>query len=154
MTEPGVGDHSPTVAELREFVTSGHIYGGVAPEDDRWRVVGEPVVGDRDWGDLRSYQARIFHEQSPDPDKTSAFRTLLDDLDAVLHTRLRRSPIEWMLPEIAGDLYLMVRGAVFEIQVPLFNEMFEVYRAGGFPCGWDGHYPDGRLVAPFPAKEG
>lgn len=28
----------------------------------------------------------------------------------------------------------------------IWSNILEVYLDGGFPCGWDGHWPDGRLV--------
>ena len=27
-----------------------------------------------------------------------------------------------------------------------FNNLLQVYLAGGWPCGWEGEYPEGRLV--------
>ncbi|MGW9531204.1 hypothetical protein ACWHAM_26570 [Paenibacillus terrae] len=31
-----------------------------------------------------------------------------------------------------------------------YEQVFRIYKAGGFPCGWDGDYPDeGRLIAYF-----
>jgi hypothetical protein len=33
-----------------------------------------------------------------------------------------------------------------------FEKIFEVYKAGGWPCGWEGNYAMGKLIAYFPAK--
>lgn len=29
---------------------------------------------------------------------------------------------------------------------PLWNEIMNIYLDGGFPCGWEGEYPQGQLV--------
>ncbi|WP_373351122.1 hypothetical protein [Acinetobacter bereziniae] len=29
---------------------------------------------------------------------------------------------------------------------PIWQEILQVYYAGGLPCGWHGFYPDGKLV--------
>ncbi|MDR3054528.1 MAG: hypothetical protein LBU53_03895 [Zoogloeaceae bacterium] len=29
---------------------------------------------------------------------------------------------------------------------PIWQKMLDVYLHNGFPCGWNGHYPEGRLV--------
>lgn len=36
----------------------------------------------------------------------------------------------------------------------LFERIFEAYKAGVFPCGWEGRFPVGRLAVFAPASEG
>jgi hypothetical protein len=34
----------------------------------------------------------------------------------------------------------------------LFESLFKISQSGGYPCGWEGHYPEGRLIAFYPQK--
>lgn len=36
---------------------------------------------------------------------------------------------------------------------PLYEAIFRIYNNGGWPCGWDGEYPEGRMVV-FTARRG
>ncbi|OMG71366.1 hypothetical protein BW685_21490 [Burkholderia ubonensis] len=50
--------------------------------------------------------------------------------------------IELMLRDI-GILFQCYANDCFP---PIWDRVLRVYLDGGFPCGWDGRYPDGRLV--------
>ncbi len=57
--------------------------------------------------------------------------------------------------EVQGDLYMcainrLVNGNKFNF----YEKVFNAYRAGGWPCGWKGNYPDGDLIVYIPIEEG
>ncbi len=33
-----------------------------------------------------------------------------------------------------------------------YETLFKIYQSGGYPCGWEGNYPDGRLIVYYPKK--
>ncbi|OBY76078.1 hypothetical protein [Acinetobacter gyllenbergii] len=60
---------------------------------------------------------------------------------------------KWMCGEACLIVELMKRdiGIIFQCYANdhfpnIWKEILSVYLNGGFPCGWDGHYPEGRLV--------
>jgi hypothetical protein len=60
-----------------------------------------------------------------------------------------------LLDDVVGDLYnsafnRCVRG---RNKSSFFEKLLAVYRAGGWPCGWDGDYPSGRLAVYLPDSE-
>ncbi|MCY8913690.1 cytoplasmic protein [Bacillus atrophaeus] len=53
--------------------------------------------------------------------------------------------------EVESDLYkCAINRLVNGKKDNLFEKMFQVYKSGGWPCGWDGTYPKGKLVAFIP----
>ncbi|MED0868006.1 cytoplasmic protein [Bacillus spizizenii] len=56
--------------------------------------------------------------------------------------------------EVESDLYkCAINRLVNGNKDNLFEKMFQVYKSGGWPCGWRGTYPEGQLVAFIPPKD-
>jgi len=71
---------------------------------------------------------------------------LVDILGAVVLRRLRGTFRE-IVDDVAGDLYnCAYRRAVLGYKEGLFEEIFDAYKSGGWPCGWKGNFPEGALV--------
>jgi hypothetical protein len=34
-----------------------------------------------------------------------------------------------------------------------YETLFKVFQSGGYPCGWQGNYPQGKLIAYYPRKK-
>lgn len=55
--------------------------------------------------------------------------------------------------EVEGDLTMCALNRVINGKTNNFYErLFEIYKSGGWPCGWSGSYPSGKLIAFFPKK--
>ena len=58
------------------------------------------------------------------------------------------APYQAVVDDIAADLQNIVLSRVVAgVGLNLFDRLWEVYRQGGWPCGWEGAFPAGRLVA-------
>ncbi|EIT84460.1 hypothetical protein A374_15082 [Fictibacillus macauensis ZFHKF-1] len=56
--------------------------------------------------------------------------------------------------EIIGDLHMCALNRLVNGKVNNFYErIFEVYKLGGWPCGWEGEYPQGRIIVYSPDKK-
>lgn len=56
--------------------------------------------------------------------------------------------------EIIGDLHMCALNRLVNGKVDNFYErIFEVYKLGGWPCGWEGEYPEGRVIVYSPDKK-
>ena len=48
---------------------------------------------------------------------------------------------------ISEDFYVFINELTFFKELhPLQQRLFDVYKNGGFPCGWRGDFPDGQLL--------
>lgn len=72
--------------------------------------------------------------------------TLVDKFHSILRRKLRGQHAE-LLDDVAGDLFNSAYArAVFGKTDGLFEKMYQAYKAGYWPCGWDGDYPKGLLI--------
>ncbi|CAG9614816.1 hypothetical protein BACCIP111899_04049 [Bacillus rhizoplanae] len=56
--------------------------------------------------------------------------------------------------EIVGDLHMCALNRLVNGKTDNFYErIFEIYKLGGWPCGWEGKYPQGRMIVYSPEKE-
>jgi len=89
--------------------------------------------------------------QNPD------YKNFMEALDSIgelieknLHI-LKEYEIVW--EEVYSDLRCCARTRAIQGKTnKFFEKIFEVYKAGGWPCGWDGNYPDGKLIVYFPEE--
>lgn len=52
-----------------------------------------------------------------------------------------------ILDDLIGDITMLSEYKIADLQdSPLFEDMIAAYRAGLWPCGWHGDYPDGSLA--------
>jgi len=92
---------------------------------------------------------KYYRNLSPIFDKQYAiFR---EQLSNQLNEVLSLDEIDW----IADDMLSLIisRTSLGENEL-LYENIFEVYKAGGYPCGWEGAYPRGRLVVFVPGHSG
>lgn len=68
---------------------------------------------------------------------------LMQHLQNQLTTNLPVSEI----PLIVEDFYMFFKfRALVGTEATFHEHLLDVYKRGGYPCGWDGEYPNGRLV--------
>ena len=159
------GEHGDLVEEVIEFAKSGRILipSAALPPDiaviydlkSAKHMAWEQIFGDAEylWTDIREKemsQVKAVGYTIP------GFAKIRDDLSQLLKlftTHIRRNlnaDYSDLTDDIVADLHncsvaLAVRG-----NAPgFFPTMLATYKAGGWPCGWEGGYPLGRMVGFF-----
>jgi hypothetical protein len=160
--------------EVTAFVENGKILAGVQSPSPSWLVIDDwdtaqrfaydqEATGQDVWTDLRSsVAAKLIPAGTNAPEELGArIRKLSDEYSAVLldrlgltpagRVRLRKAgvfphPASEIVDDIIADLRILAEARLLRVTLPLFEEIFAAYRAGGWPCGWEGAYPVGRLV--------
>ncbi|MFC7393457.1 hypothetical protein [Scopulibacillus cellulosilyticus] len=155
--------------EVIEYIKNGNLLKQSVPHllksveivdtlDKAKRFAWEEVYGDEEllWTDIRelemaevdavSYEKENFEEEMDNLDK------LLDTFTKILKVRLK-GPYQELLDDIVADLHnCAINRALNGKQNNFFEHLFEIYKAGGWPCGWYGNYPEGSVIAYIPAK--
>ena len=65
---------------------------------------------------------------------------LISDKD---HSGVSEAPL---INNMQGDIYRLLHSYAYGEVDPLWKSVEEAYLSGGIPCGWDGKYPEGRMV--------
>jgi hypothetical protein len=165
------GPHTDAVNEVIEFARSGRLLkrapddpipAGIEvthrPDDVKHLMYyppGQVEVPDGYliWFGIRQKEAGEFF---CDPSAKKYKRELFDAIDEFPNLVERDLPAEFTQdPDviaglIAEDLgYIAHRRAVFGRKDGFHERMFRCYQCGGYPCGWWGNYPEGRMIVYF-----
>lgn len=105
------------------------------------------------WNDIREHQfseAMSFLYSMPDyRERAKRIRSItIPEVDEIQYTDEALQIEE----EIYTDLLLFIRYKMIGgYKKEFFEKMFEIYKLGGWPCGWNGKYPEGNFIVYFPA---
>jgi hypothetical protein len=161
------GEHTGLVQEVADFVCSGRILSGPSTITDQAVVIEtgfddamqrawsqDMPEGQLTWKDIRSQEmSKVYAKSYTFPDFPAIDKELIK-LPEFFYRCLRRVlPKEFheIMDEIIGDLYSCAFArAVDGKGSSFFEKLLKVYRDGGWPCGWEGAYPDGRLIVYLP----
>ncbi len=103
------------------------------------------------WSDIREAE---MAEAMNAPDEGENYRLFDEFFDVVASKARFDSDYDEIANEIVSDiLNVCYWRAVYGSTNGLFEQMLEVYRNGGWPCGWQGDWPGGQLVAFFPPSK-
>ena len=81
-----------------------------------------------------------------------------DDISTELTNRIITTLSKTDLPSEVGDIacedfYVFLVEIMYFKKLCAFSQrLFDVYRMGGFPCGWKGEFPEGKLLVFSPQK--
>lgn len=167
------GTHIQEVNEVLEFVKSDKLLsGGQLPEGIDAVVVDEldqiPTEEDYEkydderplWRDILGKEASKFFclesdaEKSYDPYRSDFLSKLVDKLTKRYKEFFPEQYNQRILDlDIPGILsYIVHCRIVMGKQHRFFETLFRIFKSGGYPCGWDGCYPQGRLIVFYPKK--
>jgi hypothetical protein len=154
------GPFDTAVDEVIELVERGPMLTGVTGTVDRamvliedfeeatsiaWREDPAPT-----WNELReSEKSRVLEIRYRDPNlrqRDAELARLLERFGDVLTRRVPR-PYRTVLDDVQADLFncAFSRGFLGK-QGRLFEFILTAYQLGGWPCGWQGRFPDGELL--------
>ncbi|KAB7673112.1 hypothetical protein [Bacillus sp. B1-b2] len=74
----------------------------------------------------------------------------LEELLEVIADNVRKSSFEYSIfyNDVVADLTnCAINRAINGKNSSFFEELFEIYQLGAFPCGWSGDYPEGKIIA-------
>jgi hypothetical protein len=168
------GKNSDKVQEVIDFVCSGQILNitpavtdsSVIIENDFNRALYKARTqdieedGDEDkltWQDIRSEEESYVYDKIYKLSDFSAVEKAMTELLTTFAECLYRylpGQYDEITNDIIGDLYACAKArAVDEDGSPFFERLLKIYQSGGWPCGWEGRYPEGTLVVYVPVSE-
>ncbi|WP_438347711.1 hypothetical protein ACP8HI_18835 [Paenibacillus sp. FA6] len=123
-------------------------------DEAKWLIINE-VFGEDEytWSDIRQLEmgkvkGKLYKlEPSQKPDG-------LDEVTAIIADGLRKQ-ITDVYSDFFESVVVDLRNCALNRAINgegenFYEHIFRVYKAGGFPCGWEGDYPgEGKLIAYF-----
>ena len=169
------GQHTDLVQEVADFGCSDKVLNNPTPFDDgtviierdfetalhRARTQGQDEDEEMDedwlsWGDIREHELSELYILAPEASHDKEINNALHQLTETMRQCLEENlPQEYIrtLNGIDGDMYSCARSrALMGDQNPFFEKLFNLYKAGVWPCGWEGNYPEGQLVVFVPSS--
>ena len=163
------GVHSEAVQEVLDFAKAGPILqplgkppAGIPLVRDfglAQRMAWEDHYGEDEllWTDIREREMSVVKGKAYTiPGFTEVKENLTSSLKlltAWLKRKLDESYVV-ILDDIIADLFnCACARAVDGTSNPFFERLFTIYKAGAWPCGWSGQYPQGHIVAYWPRQD-
>ena len=155
------------IDEVLEFLDTGSLFIQRQVECDEFVIITElseaekyAFSQDEDdvdivWADLISHQRSEINKilyKLPD------YKTFSANLDKIqLYRYVSRSKnklVSEYSDYIEGDFESVLRArALVGKQNEFFEQQFLAYQMGGWPCGWSGKHPDGKMIVFLPSNE-
>jgi len=158
------GNYSALVEEVLEFAEKGSLLlsSSLGEEMHNCIVIHDldlakkfawsqtPASSSFSWVELREREmGKVLKARYTLPDFNAidaALGGLIDSLGTILSKRLRGDYRE-LIDDVLGDLHnCAYQRAVFGYKDSLFEAVFSIYKLGGWPCGWQGEFPEGKLI--------
>lgn len=175
------GPHTADVEEIIRFVESGGVLGKPFDREmaaeagfethlvrslgnmNRYRKpwVDDALIKRRPWETLKRLDNEEWYYQGMFADRE--FKNRVRPIFVKERIRFRDlllRQLATLLPEdeieiIVDDMEVLMRARTAIGKSDIIHErFFHIYRAGGYPCGWEGAYPRGRLVVFSPYATG
>lgn len=162
------GPNSEAVEEVLDLVKAGRVLvpvavlGPVRRESSLERakhLAWEEAYGAEGytWTDIREREMAAVKKDAYETDGIDGIRDALSKQEKSLLLLLKRR-LEDARADLLDDVFAdlsncALKRALHGRQPGFFEDLFEVYQSGGWPCGWEGDYPKGgSLVAYYPEQ--
>lgn len=151
------------LVEIFDFVSSGQLLKGVSDRSTEdcvivsftlakeysWdKTYGEDFLS---WADIRSEKMSdiwdvIYNEEKKYSVIVDKLNTVVDDFNVTLVDQLGEQ-----YKEILDDVISDLKGCLFSRAIlgknnEFFESIFSIYLIGGWPCGWEGEWPSGKVI--------
>lgn len=158
-----VGENSHLVNEILNYVTNGEFFKKSVHMSSEQNIVTEfqtakelawyKVYGQDEltWSDLRSEKMSeiwgvIYDNEEKYTNIDINISSLMDKLSRTVQLKLDKKYKE-LLDDIVSDLKgCLYSRAVLGKEGAFFESIFSIYLNGGWPCGWEGEWPSGRII--------
>lgn len=159
-----IGENTGLVAEVLDFVNSGTLLkvpGRACPSDEvinnlevAKKFAWDEFYGSDEftWADLRSDKMSeiwsvIYDDESKYASVDSKLSGVLSEMDQEILSQLDQQHKE-LLDDIVSDLKgCLYSRAVLGVSNKFFEDVFKIYKSGGWPCGWKGDWPNGQVIS-------
>ncbi|QGJ70192.1 Hypothetical protein PBC10988_18860 [Planctomycetales bacterium 10988] len=165
------GKYSSQVEEVYSFANSGPLLTPLSIEEqseinrDQFAMVKyleeaewhawEDTFGSEEetWTDLRELNMAEVLEKAFEEEQFTQIKdhlvNHLPQLTRMVQSRLGDEYFD-LLDDIVGDLHNAAFNRAIQGPQGFFEDLFKVYQQGAWPCGWEGNYPEGKLMVHFP----
>ncbi|SHL80823.1 hypothetical protein SAMN02745136_05738 [Anaerocolumna jejuensis DSM 15929] len=106
------------------------------------------------WVDIRELVMSNVNEDKYTMENYKEFNKKIDDIELLIRKDLK---IAKEYRETWDDAYADIVNcaicrAIYGQNDSLFEKLYNVYKSGGWPCGWEGNFPEGKLIAFYPKE--
>lgn len=111
------------------------------------------------WLDIRQQEnAKVYGKLYQYPDHSQLSERIYKLSEPFLKQLKFKIPAVYqeVIEDILGDMCCILENRLINgLTDNLFEQMFQVYKRGGWPCGWKGNYPEGKMIvfSPPPKTE-
>lgn len=158
-----IGENASLVTEILDLVDSGMLLkssdqgteldGTIHDLEVAKKFAWEEVYGDDEfiWADLRSEKmSEVWEIIYEDDGKYSEIDSKLSKILNVL-SRLIQKQLDQSHKELLDDIVSDLKGCLFSRAVQgknneFFENILSIYLEGGWPCGWNGDWPNGEAL--------
>ena len=164
------GTHHDHVNDVLHFVQSGkvlipkeeiddsHFLVSINDFDEALTLAWEQGSGPTGitWSNIRSDQMSLVWRNAYQMELFKQYDEQLTRAMSVASRSIERQLGQYgdLLDDVISDLQSCAYSRlVFGLENQFFESLFAIYRDGGWPCGWNGSYPKGVIVAFFPRRQ-
>lgn len=163
------GAHTQLVQEVLDFASSGNL---LQPLDsiqrDEWVIITnleeaevfawQLPCGKEEylWTDIRERaMSDVLSSAYSIPSFVGIGERIAREVESLV--KIVKSRVTQQHRELVDDIIGDLRNCAFNRAINgladlFFEQMFSIYRAGGWPCGWQGDYPSGKFLTYFPPR--
>ena len=164
------GKYTDLVNEVIEFAKVGQIFVPTATEtagitvvrnfEQALKMAKQQTYGDAEylWTDIREMEmSRVKAVGYTIAEFAQSKEKLAENIKLFTMFIRRRLDEQHrdLLDDVVADLYNCAVARAIQGNSPgFFETLLDVYKTGGWPCGWDGNYPQGRIAGCFQSTGG
>ena len=152
------------VNETRELISKIELFIPKIESYNNFKVINdfetafEYGLGDESWTDFREDQVadlngEIYKCSNYKELEEAIFNSKICNI-RVIHPKFKNTYLK-QLKEIDNELeadlsFCLISRLIMGKDNYFFEQILKAYVSGGWPCGWKGNYPDGKLILYYP----
>jgi len=162
------GEYSFLVEEVINYILSNQLFQGNKQLKDEFSIINnfeqaqeiawtqELDIVDTLWEYIKSSEDSGIIGKVYEKDLRSVERELKELFDPAESYSKDFFPSGYLdiIEEVQGDIFMCAIDRLVNGKTNNFYEkLFRIYQSGGWPCGWEGKYPDGKIIAYIPSGD-
>lgn len=106
------------------------------------------------WTDIRELVMSKVNEDKYLMENYKEFNKKIDDFELLISKNLKiaKEYRETLDDAYADIVNCAICRAIYGKNDGFFEKLYNVYKSGGWPCGWEGNFPEGKLIAFYPKE--